>query len=162
MLDADVAELERAQIAPRLGDERTDPFDRVDVVAELRQYRGLVTAPRADLEHAPTRAPRAQQFGHARDDVRLRNRLSGANRQRRILVGADRERLLDEDMARNGGHRGEHTLVDDPLLAQPLDHAGACPRRRHSDAVEFLDAGDHADVPSKRAASHALTRAISA
>ena len=75
-------ELQRAQIVPRLGDQRADALDRVDLVGKVRQHRGLVAAAGAYLEHAMQMAAGPQQLGHAGDDVRLRNGLSGTDRQR--------------------------------------------------------------------------------
>ena len=145
VLDAHVVELERAQVAPSL----RRPASRCARPCTPRRHSsartgGLVATTGADLEHAAPRAACTQQLGHARHDVRLRNRLSGADRQRRVLVGADRQRFLDENMARHGAHRRQHDFVDDALLAQALDHARARARRSHADAVEFFDARDHA------------------
>ena len=61
-----------------------------------------------------------------------------ADRQRAVVVGADGERLVDEDVARHRGHRRQHDLVADALLAQALDHPRAGARRRHADAGILL------------------------
>ena len=141
---------QRLQVAPRLRDQRADALDRVHGLRELREDRGLVAAAGADLEHAVELAAVARELGHARDDPGLRDRLPAADRQRRVLVGADRERLVDEDVARHRVHRGQHDLVADALLAQALDHARARARRRHADAVEAFASG-HSDDSISRA-----------
>src|SRR5438067_11070649 len=51
VFQANVPDLQRLQIAPRLRDERTDSFDRVDVLRDMRENRGLITASGADLEN---------------------------------------------------------------------------------------------------------------
>ena len=114
VLERNVAQLERLQVAPRLGDQRADALDGVHLARDVREHRGLVAAAGADLEHVAELAAVARELGHARDDPRLRDRLPVADRQRRVLVGADRQRFVDEDVARHRVHRGQHDLVRMP------------------------------------------------
>jgi len=102
----------------------------------------------------------AQQLGHARDDVRLRDRLSGANGKRRIFVRTNRQRFFDEDVSRHAVHRGKHRFVAYALFTQALHHARAGARGSHPDAVEFLDTCNHAAAPCKSVTSHFASGAI--
>jgi hypothetical protein len=61
-----------------------------------------------------------------------------------VLVGARGDAFVDEDVARDLGHRAEHALVHDALAAQQLDHA-------HARAL-----GGHADAVARRSLAHPL------
>ena len=134
MLQRDIAQLQRLQVPPRLGDQRSDALDAVHVAGDVREHRGLVAAAGADLEHFVELAAVARKLAHPRDDPRLRYRLAVADRKRRVVIRADGERLVDEDVARHAVQCREHDFVGDALLAQPLDHPRARTRRRHPDA----------------------------
>jgi hypothetical protein len=68
----------------------------------------------------------------AGDHVRLRDRLTGADRERRVVVCAHAQRVGNEKLARDALHRGEHTLVVDPARAQLIgDHGPPAMRRGH-------------------------------
>src|SRR6185295_9763613 len=62
------------------------------------------------------------------------NGLPVSDRKRRVLVGARGDALLDEHVARNLGHRGEHALVRDPFAPQLLDHPEPRALGGHPDA----------------------------
>src|SRR5207244_2962452 len=82
----------------------------------------------------------------------LRDGLGKTDRQRRVLVGAARQRLLDEKVPRHGSHRAEHALVADACLAQALDHARARALRGHADSGKV----PHFDSHSRASGSCAL------
>src|SRR5450759_4260170 len=82
-------------------------------------------------------------LSHARNDVRLRDRLSETERQRKVLIGTTRQCFLDEDVARNLVHYIEHGFIDDALLAQTLDHAHASALRGHANAGEARTHASH-------------------
>ena len=81
----------------------------------------------------------AQGFDHASHHEGLRDGLLEADRQGSILIGAARERFLDENMARNGGHRREHRLVAYAFTPQARDHAVARALRGHPDSTGFRE-----------------------
>ena len=58
--------------------------------------------------------PHLQQLAHARHDVRLRDGLPRADRQRVVAVGLVAQVLLDEQVARDLAHRRQHPLVAHP------------------------------------------------
>src|SRR5205823_14594973 len=60
--------------------------------------------------------------------------LAEPERQRGILVGAARQRLLDEQVPRHRAQGAEDARVAYALLAQPLHHARARALRGHADA----------------------------
>ena len=76
-----------------------------------------------------------ERLRHRGDDVRLRDRLAEADRQRRVLVGAARERFVDEQVPRHGAHALEHGRVPDAFGFEPLDEPLPRAGRRHADAV---------------------------
>src|SRR5262249_62280875 len=87
-------------------------------------------------EPAPGFLIAENDFDHPGDDKRLGNGLREPDRKRRVLVGAARERFLDEQVTRDLGHGAEHAFVPDALLAQPLHHARARALRGHADAAQ--------------------------
>jgi hypothetical protein len=91
----------------------------------VRQHRRLIAAAGTDFESSSRGFVLEKRFDHPGHHVRLRDRLPKPDRQRRVLVGAAGEGLLDEEVARHRRHGGEHALVAHSLIAQPLDHAPA-------------------------------------
>ena len=53
----------------------------------------------------------ARKLDHARDDVGLRDRLSGRDGQRCVLVGVLLHRVVDEAFARHAAHGVEHVRL---------------------------------------------------
>ena len=130
VLDAEF--LERGLGALR---QRLDALDGVDLPDERREHRGLVSAARANLEHLADLAPAFDEhLGHACDDVRLGNRLAESDGQRRVFVGARRQRFVDEDVAGNVADAIEDREIVDALLSQTLDQPVARARGSHADA----------------------------
>ena len=66
---------------------------------------------------------------------KLNQNKSEADRQRRVLIGAARERLVDEQMPRHGAHALEHGRILDAFVPEALDETVARARRGHADAV---------------------------
>src|SRR5690606_29533742 len=86
MPQAHIRDLELRELCTRSLQQRRDALDAVDVLRERREHRGLIAAARTDLENARELAvaePFDQSSRHGSDDVRLRNRLAEADRQRR-------------------------------------------------------------------------------
>ena len=71
MLDAYVFDLERTQVASRLGHQRRDTLDRVHLARDMGQHRRLVTAAGANFKHLRQVASGAQELGHTRDHIGL-------------------------------------------------------------------------------------------
>src|SRR5258708_606079 len=132
--EAQILEPQAEEIGARALEQPLDALDRVNVLEDMRQHRGLVTAAGADLQDFFGNFLFNQCFDHTSDDVRLRNGLAETDRQRSVLVGAARQRLLDEQMPRHRAHGAEHTLLADTLLSQPLHHAHARALRGHANA----------------------------
>ena len=117
-----IAELPQAPLRrPR---ELLVALDRIDLGRDAAQHGGRVAGSGADLEHAVARRE-LERRGHRRDDVRLRDRLPGLDRQRRVLVGELGELGGDERLTRHGPHRGEDRLVAEAAGHELLDHAAA-------------------------------------
>ena len=94
-----------------------------DVGGDLGEDRGRVTRARADLEHLVA-ALELERVGHQGDDVRLRDRLIGIDRQRGVVVGELNEVRRHEFVARHAAHGAHDGRV--PYAASrdlPLDHA---------------------------------------
>ncbi len=109
------------QLARAVG-ERRDPLDRVHLARELGEHRGLVAGAGADIEDAFS-AVQLELLADARHHVRLRDRLTLADGQRRVGVRTAVQLGRHEQLARNAFHGGEHALVDDAARAQlSFDH----------------------------------------
>ena len=85
---------------------------------------GGVAGASPDLEDALI-AVKAEFLDRERDDVRLRDGLPAADRQRRVFVGAMPHSRGHEGMPRCEIERAEHGEVADALLAQRLDQSAA-------------------------------------
>src|SRR5437867_2080698 len=110
------------QCARPLG-QAGQPLDRADAPRQLRQHRGLIAGAGADLEDLFLTV-QLEELRHEPDDVGLGDGLLFADRQRMVAVRAVLQRLLDEEMARDPAHRGEHALVGDTAARELLlDHA---------------------------------------
>ena len=149
VLGLDVVDPEFAQARAGLADQRGDALHRHHLARQFAQHGGLIAAAQPDFQHAPEFMALAVlavagQFGHARHDVGIGNRLPEADRQRRVFVGARLQRLIDKQMARHAAHRRQHDFVLDALLAQALDHAAARARRGHADAGAQVQGFSHA------------------
>ena len=89
----------------------------------LGQDRRGVARPGPDLEHLVL-GPGVGELSHQRDDVRLRDGLIRADRQRAVLVGELGQLLGREDLAWHRGHRLEHARIAHAAGGDlPLDHA---------------------------------------
>ena len=112
-----VADVQIHQPLERLIQQRLDPLHAVDFFGDLAEYRGLVSAARADLQHAAGRLEH-QPVGHQRDDIRLADGLPVPDGQGASSEGAvallSREKLI----ARRRAHGGDHPRIRDP----PIDH----------------------------------------
>src|SRR3546814_14184724 len=85
-------------------------LDREYLVRHLPHDSGGITGAGADLEHpVPRLQPR--RLDHQRDDIGLRNRLLGLDRQRRILNGEFADMLRHEFLAWYGAHRVEQPPI---------------------------------------------------
>src|SRR5204862_2599556 len=115
-------------------------------------HGGLIAAAGTDLEYRVERAAVSGELGHPRHDPWLRDRLSLANRQRCVVVRANLQCFVDEDVTWNGVHRGEHDLVADAVATQPVDHAGAGAIGRHADARMLVADRPHRSAPPTMAA----------
>src|SRR5438046_2170690 len=119
--DADVFVAELGEHDTRAVRERGVPFDGHDIVRELCEHRGLISRPRAHLEHVMRRVD-VQKLGHPRDDIWLRDRLTLRNSERVIAVRDVLVFLPDKTLARNLGHCSEHPFVLDAHTPEIADH----------------------------------------
>ena len=123
------------EVEPGLLGERDVALDAPHVGAEPGQQRRVVAGAGADVEDALV-AVQLQQLAHAGDDERLGDGLAGADRQRDVLPGLGRERLGDEEVARDVADRLQHALVAD-MVTELVDklvgvHAMTPPAARTS------------------------------
>ena len=131
-----IAHMRGLEPAARDAQQLLDALDAVGFQAQRGQHRGLVARAGAHFQHPLRDAVFNQRGGHARHHPGLGDGLAVADRQRGVLVGAARQRLVQEQVARHGAHRGEHALVADAALgAQALDHAVAGALRGHAQAL---------------------------
>src|SRR5258706_6021013 len=123
----DVREAEAPEPLFRLHEEIGEPLDREDfaVAGEVRQNRGLVSGPGADLEN-PAGASRLQLLGHEGHDVGLRDRLPAADGKWTVVVRVAREMWRQEPLAGRPAHRRQHPLIPHAASRElPDDHARA-------------------------------------
>ena len=107
--------------------ERLEALDGVDLAREPAQDGRRIARARADLEDALT-ASKPERLDRQRDDVRLRDRLVVADRERRVLVGELGELRRQECLARDPTKRLEHSRVGDPAAREmSIDHVGPRP-----------------------------------
>ncbi len=120
------------RVQPLLGFLRKlrNDLDAVHFLADLGQHGRLIARARADVQGLGLRAALGQ-LGHQRHDVRLRDRLPVADRQRMVVVGATSECFGHETVPRHVLHRPKHFRVGDVPAAEVLfDHASACLGKR--------------------------------
>ena len=112
--------------------ERGVALDRDHLAHELREHRRLIARAGADLEDAMLGA-RREELGHAGDDVRLRDRLPLADRQRVIAVGDVAVIGRDELLPRDARHRLHDALVADAEALENTQHLAPllCRVHRH-------------------------------
>ena len=121
-LDGEVGVSQDAQNFIRSDREFGMTFDRIDMLAQLREQCRLVSGASADFENYFF-LRRSEKFQHECNDVRLRNCLGLADGKRIVVVSLFAIRLGYEFVARNAGHRGQDMLVANSPLAQlGLDH----------------------------------------
>ncbi len=117
-------------------EQRLDPLDRAHLVDKRRQHGGLIAAARTDLEYVSQLRSLQQGFSHPRHDVGLRDGLAEADRQRRVLVRATSQCLVDEYVPRHVLDTVENRKVRDALLAQSLHEPIPGARRSHANSGE--------------------------
>ena len=96
-------------------------LDRIDLRGKLGEDRGLVAAPGPDFQHAVLGAD-LQCFGHVRDDVRLGDGLTVADRDGPIFVGFAALLRRQEVVTRHLRHGIEHARVADAARLDLLGH----------------------------------------
>ncbi len=122
-VDVVVAEL-REPLLRRLR-ELGHALHREHVLRDATEDRGRVSRSGSDLEHAIT-AAEAQSLHGERNDVRLRDRLTFADRKRRVVVCELGEILRDELFAWDAAKRVEDFRIADVSTAQVcFDHVFA-------------------------------------
>lgn len=159
-LDPDA--LTKAQvIQPRAGlaGELGMAFQTEDLGAERCEHGGLVARPGAELKDAFAGTDR-EQLRHARDHVRLADRLTGIDPDGRVRVGPPPIDLAQEGLAWDGAHRLEHALVTDaPGHELAFDHpcalTGHLVRADHPVAVPRYGLGDAAALGAAEALADA-------
>ena len=96
-------------------------FHGIHFGAEQRKQRRHVAGTGADFEHAIGRL-QLEVLEHHSHDIRLRDSLSLANRQRMISIGILLESLSDKLMPRHAAHGVEHADVTDTALGKLRAH----------------------------------------
>src|SRR2546423_645391 len=97
-------------------------FDGEDLSGELREKRRLITRSRSDLQHFLI-SLQVEQLEVSRMNRWLRYRLTVADRQRRVFVGAMAYTRGDEEMTRHLVDSMQHSEVLDSLLMEQFDQA---------------------------------------
>jgi hypothetical protein len=124
-----IRQVQRREAVSRAIKKGAQSLDRDQRCAQARKQCSLVAAAGTDLENAPEPAGDGtmleQQLDHPRDDPGLRDRLTIADGQCRILVGLGHQASVDERMALHAPHGGKHRLAPDAIGAQPCNHAVA-------------------------------------
>ena len=159
-LDPDA--LTKAQvIQPRAGlaGELGMAFDAEDLGSERCEHGGLVARPGAELKDAFAGTDR-EQLRHARDHIRLADRLTGIDPHGGVRVGMPPIDLAQEGLAWDGAHRLEHPLVTDaPGHELAFDHpcalTGHLVRAGHPVAVPRYGLGDAAALGAAEALADA-------
>ena len=124
-VDVDICVAQAGKALGGLGGQFRAVLDGEDFLGERRENRGLVAASRAYFQHSFV-AAETQGGGHGCDDVRLRDGLTVADRQRRILVCTLAEIGGDKFVARHRAHGGEDTsFMDAPAAELRFDHGPA-------------------------------------
>ena len=113
------------QVFPRPRQQGRDPFDGKHLLRQHAEDRRLVAAAGTDLERFAQFSPGDQDFDHARDHKGLRDGLAETEGQSRVVVGAVRQGLFEEDVARNHSHCMQYPRVAYAQHTQALDHARA-------------------------------------
>ena len=117
--DREIAESLLGQLRPRL--------DRPNVLGKTGQDGGVVSRAGTHVKH--TLVPiQDEQLAHPRDDERLGDRLTRADRQRLIGPRAPALVLGDEALPRHHRDRVQHPFVGDDTT-QPLDKRLSATRR---------------------------------
>ena len=97
------------------------PLDRVHLSRDARQHRRGVARAGADLQHALA-AFQLERLDHVGNDVRLRDGLAFADRQRRVGVGEFLHLLADERLARHLAHGTRHRVGAHAALEDLVRH----------------------------------------
>ena len=127
----DILVAQRVQPGARARGEIPDDLDRTDLGGQLGQQRRLVAEPGSHLEHRVI-APHVEQIGHQRVDIRLRDGLAAADRQRRIDIGEAAQLDRHEFVARHPADR-----LHDPRIQR------IAPDLFRGQADMMGDLGDH-------------------
>jgi len=159
-LDPDA--LTKAQvIQPRAGQagELGMAFQTEDFGAERCEHGGLVARARPELKDAFAGTDR-EQLRHARDHIRLADRLTGIDPDGRVRVGTRPIDRAQKGLAWDGAHRLEHALVTDaPGHELAFDHpcalTGHLVRAAHPVAVPRYGLGDAAALGAAEALADA-------
>ena len=122
MLGDDVAYLQCLETATRLIQQHLDPFDGIDASHQRREHRGLVPRTRP-TSMTLSSGPASSSAPSCARRIGLGDRLTVTDRQRRILVGATRQRLVDEQVAR-GKLRMQSSNVPDGRVCLHRANAG--------------------------------------
>ena len=103
-------------------------LDRVNPVDDPAQDGRSVAGARADLQHMIA-GLHVGRFDHQRHDVRLRDRLAFADRQRPVLIGELFKAGFDEQLARDAAHGiQDAAIAHAPASDLHIDHAVASAR----------------------------------
>ena len=120
--ELDVADAEPVERHARFGGQRRVALDAENPRGQPRQHRRRVARAGTHLQHQLL-AAQLQRLADRGDDPRLGDRLPGADRQRRVGVGAAALPRRHELLARHLPHRRQDPLVADPPPPQlAVDH----------------------------------------
>jgi len=109
----------------RAGSQSRPPLDREDILGQTSQHSSLITTARANFQY-PVARLQMQRRSHGRHDVRLRNGLATADRQRRIFIRARTNFLRHEFVPRHYSHRAKYGAIRDAATAYLFfDHFSA-------------------------------------
>src|SRR5437868_10243764 len=118
--EGDVARANLLDCFARFVEQGGNSFDGEDLSGELREKRRLVTRPRPYFQHFLI-SLQVEQLEVSRMNRWLRYRLTVADRQRRVFVGAMAYTRGHEEMTRHLVDGVEHGEVLDSLLVEQFD-----------------------------------------
>src|SRR5262249_7503479 len=113
--DRGVVNTQSPQTRLRLARKFGDAFESEDLARDGGEHGGLIARSGADFERSVLFG-HFQQFGLARDDVRLRDRLIEFYGKSMVVIGVRSQSFGHEEMTGDAFHRGQYAFVFDVVM----------------------------------------------